>query len=107
MNAPENEKAWFPPLFKDNLSLKNNISNIIIFNDLDTNNVWGEFVYLNNTYNDLSSRINPYIKNGERGFTENKIKLYFTEIDEKRIWYYYIDTNEKIIYFYNYLQVNS
>jgi hypothetical protein len=109
MDAPENEKGWFPSLFRYNLLLENNIFNIVVFNDLDTNKVWGKFVYLNNIYKDLPLQINPYINNdrdkhhiSKIGFDNSKIELYFTESQDNGVWYYFIDTDERIIYFFNF-----
>jgi hypothetical protein len=116
MDAPEIQKDWFPPLFKvkDNLIFQNNIFNIVIINDLDTNNVWGRFIHINNIhkYNEIIS-INPYtnsslMNNRDKGrmnkigFDENKIKLYFTEIQEDKIWHYFINTDAGVIYFCNF-----
>jgi hypothetical protein len=94
------------------LPLKDNISNIVIFNDLDTNDVWGEFVYLNNVYKNLPFQIEPYINNfvindrdkrrmDKIGFNNDKINLFFTENQDDRVWYYFIDTGKGIIYFDN------
>ena len=115
MDTSENQKGWFPPLFNDNILLKNNIINIILYYDIDTNRIWGKFNYLNDIINDLPIEINSYINNTfilnrvERnlkkiGFKSENIKLYFTEnqIQHNRIWYYFIDTEENIIYFCNF-----
>ena len=114
LNAPKNEKGWFPPLFNKNLPFQNIIFNIIIVYDLDTNNIWGRFEYSNDFLNSFSFQINPYENNyymidrdkrriRKIGFDDNKIDLYFTENIDKETWYYFINTNEKCIYFCNFI----
>jgi hypothetical protein len=114
MDAPESQKSWFSPLFKgkDNYIFENNIFNVVIINDLDTNDVWGRFIYLNDIHK-YNETINPYTnaflmnnRNKRRmnkvGFDEGKIKLYFTEIQDDKIWHYFINADAGVICFCNF-----
>lgn len=107
MTAPENEKGWYPPLF--NSSRENNLSDVVLFNDLDTNAVWGKFIYLNNVYNGLPVNDKRFILSSDfsevsrlvkLGFNAKSIEFSFTEEgDYDRLWYYFVDTDKKTIYF--------
>ncbi len=105
VNASENQKGWFPPLFKSNLSFENKVYNIVIFNNIDTNVVWGKFNYSDDLLNYLPMQISAYRKSvvfrsmRKMGFDENKIDFYFTENQSEKVWHYFVDTSSYLIYF--------
>ena len=112
INASENEKGWFPPLFNENLSFNKNIYNIIIINDPSTMNVWGKLNYHDNIFENLHDQQNQYIDNiivnnrdkrimKRLGFDNENIEIYFNQnqIQYRMTWHYFIDTNDKTLYF--------
>jgi len=114
--APENLKGWFPPLFKTELSFENKISNIIIYNDVSSIEIWGKFNYSNNFLSDLPMQVNLYNGNvvmdkrqkrimRRIGFRESKVKLYFYENEtlhsRNSVWHYFVDTDKSVVYFCN------